>query len=139
MSMRVVGKRLQYTALHVEEDPQVGRFIRRILSDEKAKVLTARNGSRALQIAGRNHLDLVVLGLKLPDVPGTEILRRLRSINPEVPIIMVASCGSIGTVRAAMELGAFEYLTRPLDSAEMTRVVREALLSPAMMPMLLRA
>ncbi len=117
------------TILLVEDEPQVRRFIKRILSTVSARILTAASGARALQIAVRTPVDLVILDVRLPDVSGTEVLRRLRDIDVDIPVIMVTGYGSAGTVRSAMELGAFDYLTKPFSTEEMYGVVREALAS----------
>lgn len=117
------------TILLVDDDSQVCRLIERILSDEDTRILTAHSGARAVQIAGRTPLDLVILDVKLPDMNGTEVLRRLRDIDAGVAVIMITGHGSAQTVRAAMELGAVDYLTKPFGTQEMTQVVREALSS----------
>lgn len=117
------------TILLVDDDLQVCRLIERILSDEDIRILTAHSGASAVQIAGRTPLDLVILDVKLPDMNGTEVLRRLRNIDAGMAVIMVTGYGSPETVRAAMELGAVDYLTKPFSRQEMTQVVREALTS----------
>ena len=117
------------TILLVEDEPPVRCLIKRILSTESAKILTAGSGAQALQILARTAVDLVILDVWLPDMIGTEVLRRLRDIDADVAVIMVTGYGSAGTVRAAMELGAFDYLTKPFSNQEMSRVVREALAS----------
>jgi len=117
------------TVLVVKHEPDLPRLVKRVLSTEISKILVATNGARALQIAERTRLDLVILGVKLPDMKGIEVLRRLRQIDADVPVIMATGYGSAGTVRAAMALGAFDYLTQPFDTEEMRRVVREALAS----------
>ncbi len=125
--------------LLVEDEPEVRRLIKRVVSALPARVVTASNGARALRIAARTRLALVILDVKLPDVSGTEVLRRLRAIDAGVPVIMVTSYGSADSVRAAMELGAFDYLTKPFENEELQRVVREALASRAVIPFRLAA
>ena len=127
------------TILLVEDEPEVRRIFRRLLSTHGALILEAQTGAEALVIARQTRLDLVILDLKLPDVSGTEGLRRIRRIDTSVPVIVVTSHGSVETVRAAMELGAFDYLTKPFDNQEIRRVAREALASRAGGPIPLRA
>ena len=127
------------TVLLVNDDPEIRRLVKHTLSTERAQILTTGSGARALQIAARTPLSLVVLDAKLPDVNGTEILRRLRAIDADVPVIFVTSYGSPDSVRAAMELGAFDYLTMPVAGEDMSRIVREALASRGAAPILLRA
>lgn len=127
------------TILLVDDEPEVLRLFKRILSAEGTLILAAQTGAEALEIARRTPLDLVILDVKLPDVSGTEVLRRVRKIDAAVPVIMVTSYGSVETVRASMKLGAFDYLTKPFDNREIRRVAREALASRAGGPIPLRA
>ena len=119
------------TILLADDEPEVLHLVTRILSAEGTVMLEARTGAEALGVARRTRLDLVILDIKLPDMSGTEVLRRIRGIDPGVPVIMVTSYGSVETVRTSMELGAFDYLTKPFDNREVRRVAREALASRA--------
>lgn len=122
------------TILAVDDEPEVLSLFKRILSAENVDLLPAANGTEALAIARRTHLDLAILDVKLPDVGGFEVLRRLRKIDPGLPVIVVTSYGSPETVRTSMRLGAFDCLTKPLDRQEIRRVVSEALLTRPRVP-----
>ena len=127
------------TILLADDEPEVLHLVTRILSAEGTVMLEARTGAEALAVARQTRLDLVILDIKLPDMSGTEVLRRIRGIDPGVPVIMVTSYGSVETVRTSMELGAFDYLTKPFDNREVRRVAREALASRAGGPVPSRA
>lgn len=113
--------------LIVDDESAVLALLRRILSTEDAEILEAQSGAEALEIARRTRLDLVILDVRLPDVSGVEVLRRVRKIDGMLPVIMITSYGSAETVRASMRLGAFDYFTKPFDSQYVRRVAREAL------------
>ena len=113
--------------LIVDDEPAVRALLRRILSTEDVEILTAHSGAQALDIARRRPLDLVILDVRLPDVSGLEVLKRVRRIDEFVPVIMVPSYGSAKTVRASMRLGAFDYFTKPFDNQYVRRIAREAL------------
>ena len=117
--------------LIVDDEPAVLALLRRILSTEDAEILAVRSGAQALEIARRTRLDLVMLDVRLPDVSGLEVLKRVRRIDGMLPVIMVTAYGSAETVRASMRLGAFDYLTKPFDNQEVRRIAREALTSRA--------
>lgn len=119
------------TILVVDDEPEMRALFERILSAEDADLLGARTGTEALAIARRTRLDLVILDVKLPDVSGIEVLRRLRKRDDRLPVIMITSYGSADTVRTSMRLGAFDYVTKPFDVPEIRRIVREALTSAA--------
>jgi DNA-binding NtrC family response regulator len=116
------------TILVVDDDPEMLSLFKRILSGEDAEILPASSGAEALAMARRTRLDLVILDVKLPDVSGTEVLRRLQKMDDGLPVIIVTAYGSADSVRACMKLGAFDYLTKPFDNAEVRRVAREALM-----------
>lgn len=115
------------TILLVDDEPEVLHLVTRILSAEGTVMIEARTGAEALAVVRQTRLDLVILDIKLPDMSGTEVLRRIRRTDPGVPVIMVTSYGSVETVRTSMEFGAFDYLTKPFDNQEVRRVAREAL------------
>ena len=117
--------------LIVDDEPAVLALLRRILSTEDAEILAVRSGAQALEIARQTRLDLVILDVRLPDVSGVDVLRRVRRIDGKLPVIMVTSYGSAETVRASMRLGAFDYLTKPFDNQEVKSLAREALTSRA--------
>ena len=127
------------TILLVDDEPEVLHLVTRILYAEGTVMIEARTGAEALVVARRTRLDLVILDIKLPDMSGTEVLRHIRRIDPGLPVIMVTSHGSLETVRTSMELGAFDYLTKPFDNREVRRVAREALASRAGGPVPSRA
>jgi len=116
------------TILVVDDEPEVLSLFKRILSAEDTQILPAGSGAEALAIARRTRLDLVILDVKLPDVSGIEVLRRLRKMDDRLPVIIVTAYGSADGARACMRLGAFDYLTKPFDNQEIRRVAREALM-----------
>lgn len=120
---------LRPAILVVDDEPEMCVLFEEILSVEKAEIHSARTGVEALAIARRTRLDLVILDLRLPDVSGTEVLRRLRRLDDDLPVIVVTAYGSVDTVRTSMRLGAFDYVTKPFDVQEIQRVIRGALAS----------
>lgn len=128
----------QSTILLVDDELELLRLFKRLVSAKGTLILEAKTGADALKIARETRLDLVILDLKLPDMSGTEVLRRIRRTNTGVPVIVVTAHGSAETVRVCMELGAFDYLTKPFSNQEVRRVAREALASRAGRPIALR-
>lgn len=121
------AERPPHTILLVKGAPDVRRFLTRTLVPKPGRILAASDGAGAIRIARHKRLDLVILEVTRPDNGGTDLLRRLRRVDPQVPVIMITSAGSAEAVRTAMELGAFDYLTKPFDTQETARVIQEAL------------
>ena len=68
-----------------------------------------------LELAREYHPDLIVLDLHLPDIPGAEALKRLKADHPDVPVIVLTADATEGVEDHVRQLGASDYLTKPLD------------------------
>ena len=81
---------LRYHAVVIEDDPQIRRFLRTVLPDEGFEVFEAETGERGLIEAATRKPDVVILDLGLPDLDGTEVIRRLREWS-QVPILVLSA------------------------------------------------
>src|SRR5258708_20577936 len=87
------------------------------LASEKYELLQAADGEAALIVARNHHPDLILLDIVMPKLDGLEVCRRLKldSSLPFMPIILVTAKSETQDVIVALEAGAFEYLTNPID------------------------
>ncbi len=115
------------TVLVVDDTPMILHVFKRILREERYAVLTANNGKEALELVRQKSVELVILDLKLPDMSGLEILRRIKRLRDNVEVIVITGYGTMKTVRAAMRLGAYDYITKPFDDNYIKAVVENAL------------
>jgi DNA-binding response OmpR family regulator len=92
--------------LIVEDDDAVRESVRLVLEDD-CEVVGAPDGSTALTLAG-THLDAVILDLRLPDIDGLEVLRRIRLLAADMPVVILTADASARTAVGAMKLGASE-------------------------------
>jgi DNA-binding response OmpR family regulator len=114
------------TVLVVEDEQKIRDLVRGYLEREGLGVLTTPSGADALTIARDVRPDLVVLDLNLPDVPGEEVARELRSFS-DVPILMLtAKAGEEDRIRG-LELGADDYVTKPFSPRELVLRVKAIL------------
>lgn len=111
--------------LVVEDDPQLARLITSALEREGYSTLLATNGLDAVQMAPQ--ADLMVLDLGLPGLGGLEVIRELREAEWNLPILVVSAQGSEDIRVRALELGADDYLTKPMSIREMIARVRALL------------
>jgi DNA-binding response OmpR family regulator len=79
------------------------------------EVLTASNGEEALQKVKEERPHLILLDVRMPKMNGLEVLKRVRAIDREVGVIMVTAVKEEETGRQALRMGAFDYITKPLD------------------------
>ncbi len=112
--------------LVIDDEPQIQRAIRTILTEKGFKVTTASRGEEGLTLAAVNEPDLVILDLGLPDMDGVEVCTRLREWT-QCPIIILSVRDSEHDKVAALDKGADDYLTKPFGIEELLARVRVAL------------
>jgi DNA-binding response OmpR family regulator len=116
--------------LVTEDEPRIQAFVSRALEAEGFATDGAENGERALELARREHYDLVVLDLLLPRVDGLSVLRELRHINPELPVLILSARTDLPTKLRGFELGANDYVQKPFALDELLARVRAHLRRP---------
>lgn len=117
------------TILIVEDDQNVLDVLAEGLSREGYMTRSAKSGSEAVHLSTKMRPDLVVLDLNLPDCNGIQVLDKLKERDETLQVIIITGFGSQNAARRAMEIGAFDFLTKPFEFHELSAVVREALVS----------
>jgi DNA-binding response OmpR family regulator len=113
--------------LVIEDEPDLRAGLQHNLELEGFKVLTAADGREGLRKAKEGQASLVLLDLMLPGMPGLEVLRNLREIGREIPIIIVSAKGQDRDKVQGLELGADDYLTKPFGLSELLARIRAVL------------
>ncbi|HCJ67735.1 MAG TPA: hypothetical protein DHV62_10590 [Elusimicrobia bacterium] len=113
--------------LIVDDDPDACKTLQMILEERGYTVSTAENGTRALEIVKEKKFDLAILDIKLPDISGTELLKKLKSTTPDIEIIITTGYATIQNAILALREGAFDYLTKPLDIEDLTISIERAI------------
>jgi ActR/RegA family two-component response regulator/tRNA A-37 threonylcarbamoyl transferase component Bud32 len=90
------------------------------------RVSDAADGESALTQVQRRHFDVAVLDMRMPGMPGLEVLQKLKAADPECEVIILTGEGTIETAVKAMKLGAFDYLAKPFSLAELEDIVLQA-------------
>ncbi|RPJ22129.1 MAG: DNA-binding response regulator [Chloroflexi bacterium] len=112
--------------LVIDDEPQILRAIRTILTEKQFRVTTAGRGEEGLTLAATNAPDLIILDLGLPDMDGVEVCARLREWT-QIPIIILSVRDSERDKVSALDMGADDYLTKPFSIEELLARVRVAL------------
>ena len=113
--------------LLIEDDEKVSRAVSRGLEAEHLAVDTIGDGLEALEMARGLDYDLIILDLMLPGLHGTELLKRLRLVNTEVPVLVLTARDAVADKIANFEAGADDYLTKPFAFAELAVRVKALL------------
>ena len=122
-------KKSKQKILIVEDDKKVLDFLHRLLSTKGYSTVRANRGSLGLHLASVEKPDMVVLDLGLPDCSGIDVLKQLKAMNEAIQVIILTGYGSQKAVRDAMELGAFDFLTKPFEVSELCAVIQKAISS----------
>jgi DNA-binding response OmpR family regulator len=117
--------------LIVEDEPRVSEFIRDALMGIGYAVEVASGGADALDKVSRHAPDLVLLDLNLPDMPGFEVLDRLRARSFTVPVVIVSGNTDSLMAEAARALGAVDYVTKPFELQRLIQAVETVVGSPS--------
>ena len=111
----------------VDDDPVFCRNVSQYFSDGSLEVLVARTGAEALNTCARRWVDVVLLDQKLPDTKGVYLCPSLLSQNDQCKIIFITAYPSFDNAVAAVKVGAHDYLSKPLEMAELELAVDRAL------------
>ena len=87
--------------------------VSRRLSETNFAITLAADGAQALESAGRESFDVALLDLKMPGIPGMEVLRRLKQISPGLTVIIITGYPAIDSAVEAIKQGAYDYLPKP--------------------------
>ncbi|HEX3803615.1 MAG TPA: response regulator transcription factor [Solirubrobacteraceae bacterium] len=113
--------------LVVEDEPGIVDFVQRGLQQQGFQVASARDGDTGLTRALEPDVDLVVLDLMLPNLSGSEVLRRLRTQRPSLPVIVLTARGEVEDRIAGLDSGAVDYLVKPFAVGELAARIRAQL------------
>jgi serine phosphatase RsbU (regulator of sigma subunit) len=116
------------TLLIIDDDNVVRASLAAYLEDSGFNVLQACNGLQGLEVFAREQPDLLICDLRMPQLDGLELLRRLTEMGVQAPVIVVSGAGVMSDAVEALRLGAADYLIKPLeDLAVLEHSVRRAL------------
>ncbi len=115
------------TVLVVDDESEIRSSLRGVLGDEGLRVLEAQGGREALDIVRREHPELVLLDVWMPDIDGIELLRQLQSEPQRPQVVMISGHGNVETAVQATKLGAFDFIEKPFSIDALLQVVGRAL------------
>ncbi len=119
------------TILLVDDELDIRKLYSEILSDLGYRVITTSNGSSALSVVQQGpRIDLVITDYMMPEMNGLEFIRSLRALLPSVPVILVTAFASAESYLQSCNLGAVEYVNKPVRMQEFQRIVTTALSGP---------
>lgn len=112
--------------LIVDDELLIRNFLAETLRRKNIDVTTAENGQKALALLKDSLFDMVITDMKMPDITGIDILRKVKEISPSTIVVVVTAFGSIENAVEAMRLGAFNYLIKPFSPDTIEAVIEKA-------------
>ena len=116
-----------FTILTIDDEENIRNGLADNFELEGYNVEKASNGKEGLEKIAKGNIDLVITDLRMDGIPGEEVVRRVTTENPGIPIIVLTGHGSIEDATAAIKAGAYDFLTKPLDLDHLNHIVKNAL------------
>ncbi len=120
---------MKFSVLVIDDEKNIRTGLKAALEMDGYEVLLAADGDEGLELALHGDVDLVITDLRMPGVSGEEILRRVTSESPGIPVIVLTGHGTVENAVEAMRSGAYDFLTKPLNLDRLSLLVKRALQS----------
>ncbi len=115
----------QPTVLVVDDDPQLQGLFKQFLKKAGFSRIVVGTGSEAIQHAEKQTFDLVFLDLKLPDIPGDELYKKLKEIHPDMPIVIITGYPDSELLSKILASGPVTVIQKPIEFEQLNRTVRQ--------------
>jgi DNA-binding NtrC family response regulator len=112
-----------YNILVIDDEAAQRDVLTGYLKKKGDKIFSASSGREGIEIAGRNPVDIILSDFKMPDLNGIEVLEQVKKINPEISFVIVTAYGTVENAVKAMRLGAFDYISKPVDLDELDLMI----------------
>jgi len=115
--------------LVIDDEKVVGDSLRKTLQGEGYEIDTANNGQEGLRKARGESFDLIIVDLKMPDIDGLDVIKKIKEEQPDVMMVMITGYSTVDSATEALKTGAFDYLPKPFTPDEISGVVQKALIA----------
>ena len=115
------------TVLIIDDDPVGRETLCEAVGEMGYRALAAPNGAAGLETLTEQHVDVVVTDLKMPDMDGLEVLRRVKELDPAIFVILITAYAAVDTAISAMKEGAYDYVTKPIDLRQINALLERTI------------
>ncbi|MDD3472163.1 MAG: response regulator [Desulfomonilaceae bacterium] len=116
----------EFKVLLVDDEEDFANTLVKRLNKRKLNASYALSGKEAIRVVGETDPDVVVLDVKMPDMDGIETLKQIKAIKPSIEVIMLTGHANVEVAIRGMELGAFDYLMKPMEIDELLYKLQDA-------------
>src|SRR5262249_54195048 len=114
----------QKAILVADDDSSIRSLLRQLLSEEGYSVVEAATGVEVVDKVKDSGPDLVIMDVRMPELDGIEALSRVKASSPRTAVLIMTAFGSSNAAIRAMELGAYDYVTKPFELDQITHAVQ---------------
>lgn len=118
---------MKFTVLIIDDEENIRNGLAANFELEDYEVKTASNGKDGLDLVAKGDIDLVITDLRMDGISGEEVVKRVTTETPGIPVIVLTGHGSIDAAVDAMKSGAYDFLTKPLNLDQLNLIVKRAL------------
>src|SRR5687767_132789 len=113
--------------LIVDDEQSYRQLLSLVFEGDGHTIRTATNGREALELLSREHADVVISDVRMPDMDGIDLLRAVRDTQPDLGVVLMTAFASVETAREAFKLGADDFIQKPFDVEELKLIVKKTL------------
>jgi two-component system NtrC family response regulator len=115
-----------FRILLIDDEPAQITSIKSFLKRRNYSILTASSGEEGLTFIDDGNVDLVLTDFRMPDMNGLEVVKNIKNLNPEIPVVVITAFSDTKDAVQVMKEGAFDYLSKPVDLDELEMLVSKA-------------
>jgi two-component system response regulator AtoC len=116
----------QRSILVADDDASIRSLLKQLLTDEGYAVVEAATGTEVVERVKESSPDLVIMDVRMPELDGIEALQKVKSASPHTAVLIMTAFGSSNSAIKAMELGAFDYITKPFELDKISHTVKRS-------------
>jgi DNA-binding NtrC family response regulator len=113
--------------LIVDDDEVMQETLSDVLRKRGYEIFTVGSGNGALPMIEKNVIDLILLDMRLPDIDGLEVLKKIKEFDTEILVIMMTAYSDVQTAVSAMKSGAYDYINKPFELEELKLLIEKGL------------
>ncbi|MBI5181545.1 MAG: sigma-54-dependent Fis family transcriptional regulator [Nitrospirae bacterium] len=113
--------------LIVDDDESHRQMLKAVLSEEGCKITEAADGKDAVALSEKNSFDIILMDIRMSEMSGIDALKIIKTKKPDMPVLLMTAYATVKAAVEALKLGAFDYLTKPLDIQELKLAIINSL------------
>lgn len=122
-----IRKRMKPSILIVDDDEVMQETLSDVLRKRGYEIFSVGSGNGALTLVKKNVIDLILLDMRLPDIDGLEVLKKIKEFDTEILVIMMTAYSDVQTAVSAMKSGAYDYINKPFELEELRLLIEKGL------------